>query len=72
MSEQPLEAAFADFVPWIAYGVVAVIGIAGLYFASYAQSPSHYWIGLGVFVAAVAVIFHKIHRALSAGESAPH
>jgi hypothetical protein len=70
MPESSLEAAFAEFIPWIAYGAVVVIGIAGLYFAAYAHTPTHYWIGLGVFVAAVAVVFHKIHRALSAEQKA--
>jgi hypothetical protein len=56
---------------WITNGIIGVIGILGLFVASRATDNTFYYLGLIVFVIAVAFIFYSIRRAFDEAGARP-
>lgn len=57
--------------PWLLGALYGLIGLIGLLLASRAGTGLLYWLGLGVFVAAVLTIFGMIRAGFDAAEGRP-
>ncbi len=57
---------------WIAGGVIGLIGILGLFLSAHAHDTTFYWLGIGVFLVAMAVIFFMMKRQFDLSEGASH
>lgn len=54
-------------VNWIVGGLMAILGLLGLFLASRAVDPVIYWTGLGVFAFAVLFCYYLIGRNVGRG-----
>ena len=55
---------------WIGSGIVALLGIVGLFLSAYADDVGIYLFGLALFVFAIIYIFRQIKDAFDRAESA--
>ena len=55
---------------WIGGGIVALLGIVGLFLSAYAYDTGMYLFGLALFAFAVIYIFRQIQHAFDRAEGA--
>jgi len=57
---------------WIAGGAIGLVGILGLFLSAHAHGGTTYYLGLAVFVAAVAVLFFMVKHQCDLNEGNSH
>lgn len=57
---------------WIAGGAIGLVGILGLFLSAQAHDATFYWLGIGIFLVAMAVIFFMVKRQFDLSEGASH
>lgn len=57
---------------WIAGGVIGLVGILGLFLSANAHDTTFYYLGIGIFLVAMAVVFFMVKRQFDLSESASH
>ena len=57
---------------WIGGGVIGLIGILGLFLSAHAHDTTFYYLGLGIFIVAIVVIFFLMKRQFDLSEGASH